>query len=119
MASYARPFQHVHFYEIDDQIRRLSQALPNPTNPYFTYLKGAEKRGANVQVLMGDARQRMALPYKNYDDYDAKKDAQNVPPGGPDNFYHMMVVDAFSSDAIPAHLLTKEAFQMYFKKLTK
>jgi hypothetical protein len=34
-------------------------------------------------------------------------------------FYHMMVVDAFSSDAIPAHLLTKEAFQMYFKRLTQ
>ena len=29
----------------------------------------------------------------------------------------MMVVDAFSSDAIPAHLLTEEAFEMYFKKL--
>ena len=31
----------------------------------------------------------------------------------------MMVVDAFSSDAIPAHLLTKEAFEMYFKHLTQ
>jgi hypothetical protein len=37
--------------------------------------------------------------------------------GGPDNFYHMIVVDAFSSDAIPRHLITKEAIQMYFKKL--
>ena len=39
--------------------------------------------------------------------------------GGPDNFYHMMVVDAFSSDAIPAHLITKEAIEMYFTKLSE
>ena len=33
--------------------------------------------------------------------------------------YHMMVVDAFSSDAIPAHLITREAIEMYFKHLAK
>ena len=33
------------------------------------------------------------------------------------NYYHMMVVDAFSSDAIPVHLLTMESFEMYFKHL--
>jgi hypothetical protein len=127
MASYGRPYQHVHFYEIDNQIRRLS--LPAPTrelgnwelyknakkaagrDPYFNYLEQAIERGASVQVLMGDARLRMALPYQNH--YTDKTDHG----GGPENFYHMMVVDAFSSDAIPAHLLTKQAFEMYFKKL--
>ena len=39
--------------------------------------------------------------------------------GGPEDFYHMMVVDAFSSDAIPVHLITKEAIAMYFKHLRK
>src|SRR5262249_21352923 len=34
-----------------------------------------------------------------------------------EHFYHMMVVDAFSSDAIPAHLITTEAIGMYFEKL--
>jgi hypothetical protein len=130
MASYARPFQHCHFYEIDEQIRKLSlpakddgsaEVLEN-FNPHFTYLKNARLRGAAVQVLMGDARQRMALPYENY--YEAEVAAKEghpfkVPNGGPENFYHMMVVDAFSSDAIPAHLLTKEAFEMYFKHLTQ
>src|SRR5205085_4949286 len=42
-----------------------------------------------------------------------------VPPGGPRNFYHMMVVDAFSSDAIPVHLITKQAILMYFEHLTE
>ena len=37
--------------------------------------------------------------------------------GAPDGFYQIIVVDAFSSNAIPAHLLTKEAMQLYFRKL--
>jgi hypothetical protein len=116
MASYARPYQHCHFYEIDEQIRKLS--LPKPGGRIqFTYLQQALDRGAQVQVLMGDARQRMNLPYANY--YETADTKGAAPNGGPENFYHMMVVDAFSSDAIPAHLLTKEAFQMYFKHLTK
>ena len=62
---------------------------------------------------MGDARLRMALPYKNH--YSDETDHG----GGPESFYHMMVVDAFSSDAIPAHLLTEEAFKMYFDRLSE
>jgi hypothetical protein len=118
MASYGRPFQHVHFYEIDDQIRRLS--IPDNKGrgkTYFTYLEDAKERGSNVQVLMGDARQRMAQPYYNY--HEAEVKPREKPNGGPEKFYHMMVVDAFSSDAIPAHLLTKEAFKMYFDHLTE
>ncbi len=130
MASYGRVYQHVHFYEIDDQIRRLSLLTPTRLcgsyddyveakksvsgrqQTYFTYLESALQRGSSVQVMMGDARLRMALPYKNH--YLDEKERG----GGPEGFYHMMVVDAFSSDAIPAHLLTKQAFQMYFDKLT-
>jgi hypothetical protein len=128
MASYGRPY-HVHFYEIDDKIQRLSlrtdsrnildwaqyEKVPqDPRRPvFFNYLERSIERGCSVQVLMGDARLRMALPYKNH--YTDDKDRG----GGPENFYHMMVVDAFSSDAIPAHLLTEQAFQMYFSKLTE
>jgi hypothetical protein len=126
MASYGRPYQHVHYYEIDNKIRRLS--LPKGRTytydqadtlgagtKWFNYLDGAIRRGSQVQVLMGDARLRMALPYNNY--YQSEND--DVPGGGPLNFYHMMVVDAFSSDAIPAHLITKEAIKMYFDRLTE
>jgi hypothetical protein len=125
MASYGRPYQHVHYYEIDNHIRKLSMPKRDyytyeevdavGGSPYFSYLKGAISRGCEVQVLMGDARLRMALPYKNF--HLSKKD--EVPGGGPTDFYHMMVVDAFSSDAIPAHLITKEAIKMYFDRLSE
>ncbi len=137
MASYGRPYQHVHYYEIDNHVRRLSLPLSKgeyyftsatlPTEMPFTYkdyrenkkprtyfnsLKEAIHRGCEVEVLMGDARLRMDLPYKNFHQ-------DNVISGGPENFYHMMVVDAFSSDAIPVHLITKQALEMYFKHLTE
>ena len=137
MASYARPFQHMHFYEIDDRVRRYS--LPDAPNvePYFAYLSDARKRGAQVEVLMGDARLRMALPWQPQDPNDPTKDLdldklwKDYGPekmkeyhdkvmalrGGPDSFYHLIVVDAFSSDAIPVHLLTRESLKIYLQKL--
>jgi hypothetical protein len=139
MASYGRPYQHVHFYEIDNQILRLSLMKQTAEIHHwfdykeyidtaakradfekhnFNYLERAIERGCTVQVLMGDARLRMALPYKNHYRKDAGKALDLTDPGGgPEKFYHMMVVDAFSSDAIPAHLLTAEAFEMYFGRL--
>lgn len=153
MASYGRPFQHVHYYEIDNQIRKLSlpwaepgdnayftyqlskgadnkrvEPVPADVRPtdyrplpggherlYFTYLQGAINRGSEVHVYMGDARLRMNLPYRSFH----SQDKAPVPPGGPRGFYHMMVVDAFSSDAIPAHLITLEAIEMYFEHLSE
>ncbi len=134
MASYGRPYQHVHYYEIDNQIRKLSLPkksyytyYPQEEKPggkrWFTYLDQAIQRGSDVQVLMGDARLRMALPYGQFAEFirDEPKylATHKEPPGGPEGFYHMMVVDAFSSDAIPAHLITKEAIRMYFKHLSE
>ncbi len=135
MASYARPFQTLHFYEIDSRVRRyslpeeemangdrlesykISKSKTAPEN-YFTYLRNARKRGAAVDILMGDARLRMAQPWipKGMED----KKPWEIPwekRGGPDGFYNLIVVDAFSSDAIPVHLLTKEAVEMYMRKL--
>jgi len=114
MAAYARPFQHCHYYEIDNLILKLSSP---GTRQYFGYVQDAKDRGAEVQVLMGDARLRLG---KKYAPYDEQKELEGTATyGGPDHFYHLMVVDAFSSDAIPMHLLTREAFQTYFKKLTR
>ncbi len=138
MASYGRPYQHVHYYEIDNHVRRMSLPITKKDQYYFTYenlpqeipfthedylradqlrtyfnsLKEAIHRGCEVEVLMGDARLRMNLPYKNMHE-------DHLLGGGPRSFYHMMVVDAFSSDAIPVHLITKEALQMYFEHLTE
>jgi hypothetical protein len=139
MASYARPFQHLHFYEIDDRIRRYS--LPEAGGPrYFEYLHDAGLkrlnpkygRGAAVNVLMGDARLRMAEPWipKEWQEKDAKGNLTGQPKkdyrpwkvpiterGGAEGFYYLIVVDAFSSDAIPVHLLTKEAVEMYMTRM--
>jgi hypothetical protein len=157
MASYARPFQHMHYYEIDKHVLRLSvpgATAPfykgHPHEPLFTYLRDAKERGADLWVMMGDARLRMAQPFSGKDDFsdwttdvankyyshevtvqEYDRDSDKLLPqskknlmvvdgdvgGGPDNFYHMMVVDAFSSDAIPVHLITEEAIKMYFTKL--
>jgi hypothetical protein len=140
MASYARPYQHCHYYEIDNNVKRLSLRTAWPANvdylffrdptdptrwdssqakapPQFTYLRDALARGAHVQVLMGDARLRMNMPYETKKGSGFYADPEFS--GGPERFYHMMVVDAFSSDAIPAHLITKQAIEMYFKHLTE
>jgi hypothetical protein len=66
---------------------------------------------------MGDARLRMAIPWETRDNL-TDKPWENK-GGGPEYFYHLMVVDAFSSDAIPRHLITKEAMEMYFRHLVQ
>jgi hypothetical protein len=109
MASYGRPFQHVHYYEIDEAVRSMS--LPaDGKEPYFYHVKDALKRGSNVQILMGDARQNLAKPWR-------AGEAGKESAGGPDQFYSVIVVDAFSTDAVPLHLLTLESFELLFKKL--
>jgi hypothetical protein len=125
MSSYARPFQHMHFYEIDNHIVRLS--LPKGGGrTWFTYIKGAMERGVNLHIFMGDARLRMALPW-NAEQEEVRGDTprpdgsprREYKGGGPDSFYHMMVVDAFSSDAIPVHLVNQQSIAMYFTKLAE
>jgi hypothetical protein len=90
MASYARPGQRWTFYEIDPAIERLAR---NPR--YFHYLQGCEADA--VDIVLGDARQKL----KN----------------APDHGYQLLVLDAFSSDAVPVHLLSREAFALYRTKL--
>jgi hypothetical protein len=131
MASYARPFQHVTFYEIDERVRRYS-LTPDENRRYFTYLYDAVQRGAKVEMVMGDARLSMNQEVAQDDGiYTWKAGGAMQQSGeGPeksDNFknhakregyYHLIIVDAFTSDAIPVHLLTKEAIDMYMSKLT-
>jgi hypothetical protein len=76
------------FFEIDPAIVATAQ---DPR--YFTYL--ADCRVA--RVVLGDGRLQVA----------------KAPPA----FYRLLVVDAFGSDAIPVHLLTREAIDLYFARL--
>jgi hypothetical protein len=133
MASYGRPFQHVTFYEIDEHIRNFS--LPPPEREvYFTYVQGALKRGCKLEIIMGDARLTMTLENEQQD---ASYTCKSFPIPDPKDlrrpvdvnkstsykhreaYYRAMEVDAFSSDAIPVHLITKEAIEMYMSKLVQ
>jgi len=89
IACYGRPGQHLTFYEIDPAVARIAR---DPR--YFTYLQGCR---AQVDVVLGDARLSLQK--------------------APDEAYDLMVLDAFSSDAIPVHLVTREALHLYLSKL--
>ncbi len=130
MASYGRLFQHVVFYEIDDKIRNFSLP-PDMRRPYFNYLQDALKRGVNLEVIMGDARTSLQEELQLKDDIfphrrqaakswglkesDVSQFSGMFP--GRERYYRVIEVDAFSSDAIPIHLITKEAIKLYFDKL--
>jgi hypothetical protein len=88
LASYASSGQRWTFYEIDPAVERLSRA------GYFTFLRDCADR---CQVVIGDARLSLAA---------ARPEA-----------YGLIVLDAFSSDAIPMHLMTAEAVSLYLSRL--
>jgi hypothetical protein len=103
MASYSRPFQHMTFYEIDDTIK----SFHIREDPFFDYVPDAKKRGAGIEIIMGDARLSMSQEPDQHTGYYHRREG----------YYYAIELDAFSSDAIPIHLISKEAIQMYFTKL--
>ena len=94
VSCYALPGQKLTFYEIDPAVKHLVA----DTDQYFTYVTDARNRGAELDFRMGDARLKI------------KEDT--------DRKYSLLLVDAFSSDSIPIHLLTTEAVQLYFDRMT-
>jgi SAM-dependent methyltransferase len=96
LAAYARPGDRVTFYEIDRLVRDIAF---DPA--YFTYAPDARDRAVTVRLELGDARIRM----------------EAVRRDRPEERYDVILVDAFSSDAIPVHLLTREALRLYFDLL--
>jgi hypothetical protein len=89
MAAYAPAGGQITFYEIDPEIARIAGDAK-----FFTYLRDCR---AHVDVKIGDGRLELAQ--------------------APDGYYGLIVVDAFSSDALPVHLMTREALELYFRKL--
>jgi hypothetical protein len=89
VACYGRPNETWTFYEIDPLIERIAF---NPK--YFSYLRDCPPA---KRIILGDARLSMVQ--------------------APDSSYDYIVLDAFSSDAIPVHLMTREALQLYLRKL--
>lgn len=89
LAAYGEPGQNWLFYEIDPAVEKIAR-----DSRYFTYLSDSR---ANVRVVLGDARLSLV----------------NAPAGA----YDLFVLDAFSSDSIPVHLMTREALTLYREKL--
>jgi protein-L-isoaspartate O-methyltransferase len=87
LAAWGRAGDTFRFYEINDDVARLATST-------FTYLKDSQ---AKTELVMGDARLSM------------EREAGQQ--------YDVIVLDAFSSDAIPVHLLTLEAFDHYKRHL--
>jgi spermidine synthase len=91
LASYAQPQQQWTFYEIDPVIARIAK---DPR--LFTYLRDC--RAETVEIVLGDARLRLRE--------------------APEHAFELIVLDAFSSDSLPVHLLSQEAIGLYRSKLS-
>ena len=90
MAAYAEPGQSWTFFEIDPAVVRIAR-----DERFFSFL--SECQAAECRVVTGDARRQLM--------------------NEPDGRFDLIALDAFSSDAIPVHLLTREAFALYARKL--
>jgi SAM-dependent methyltransferase len=87
LAAYGKTSDYFRFYEINPQVIQIAKT-------YFSYLRDSPAR---IDVALGDARLSL----------------QNEPP----QQFDVLAVDAFSGDAIPVHLLTREAFALYLRHL--
>jgi len=89
LATYGRPGDSFRFYEINPPVIQVAKTE-------FTYLADSK---ATIDVVLGDAR--LSLERE------------------PNQSFDVLVVDAFTSDVVPVHLLTREAFTLYFQHLRK
>ena len=87
MAGWVAPNRRITFFDIDPQI-------PNIARSFFTFLP---RCGASCNIVMGDGRLSIEKT--------------------PDSSFDVLMLDAFNSDSIPAHLVSREAVQIYLKKL--
>ncbi len=91
LVSYRKPGQEWTFYEIDEGVERIAR---DPR--YFRYL---EDSGPDTRIILGDGR--LSLKKRPNGSYDA------------------LIIDAFSSDSIPMHLLTRQALTLYLDRLSE
>src|SRR5262249_25243266 len=89
LAAYGEPGQRWTFYEIDPAIATLAR-----DDRYFTFVRDS---AADVRIVLGDARISIARE--------------------PPRSFDLLILDAFSSDAIPVHLITREALRLYARVL--
>ena len=94
LAGYCKPGSYFRFYEINPLIVEISQK-------HFTFLKNCEDLGGVVDIVDGDARTSL----------------QNEMNTQQLQKFDILVIDAFTDDAIPTHLLTLEAISLFLKHL--
>jgi spermidine synthase len=94
LAAHGQEEDSFHFYEIDPEVIDLAQGKGG----YFTYLADSP---AQISLVEGDARLSLKRELEEGGSLD----------------YDLLVMDAFSSDSVPVHLLTLEAFQLYLEHL--
>jgi hypothetical protein len=88
-AAYGKPGQKMTYFEIDPLVEKIAR-----DERHFTFLRDSK---ADLKVVIGDARLTLGE--------------------APDSSFDLLMLDAFSSDSIPVHLLTREAILMYRTKL--
>ncbi|HXN24098.1 MAG TPA: fused MFS/spermidine synthase [Candidatus Dormibacteraeota bacterium] len=93
LAAYGRKGDSIRFYEINPEVIRLATK-----SAYFTYIRDSP---AKVDVISGDGRISLERELQRGEEHDLD----------------VLAIDAFSGDAIPVHLLTKEAFEIYLQRL--
>jgi hypothetical protein len=104
LAAWAEPGDRITFYEINPECVEIAQTK-------FTYLTESP---AEKEIILGDARIQMEKQIREQPSC-AGEVEQNS--GTTQGLYDVLAIDAFSSDAIPRHLLTAESFQIYRKLL--
>jgi spermidine synthase len=94
LAAYAEAGDALRFYEISPSVLGIAER-------WFSFLADARARGAELATVLGDAR--VALEAE-------------LASGQPGRF-DVLAIDAFTGDAVPVHLLTREAFEVYRRHL--
>ena len=94
LSAYAQDGDYYRFYEIDPTVIQFSSG----NHPYFTFI---ESSPAKTEVVQGDARIRLEEELFRGQSHD----------------FDVLVVDAFSGDSIPVHLLTREAMELYLQRI--
>lgn len=89
-AYYGRKNDSITFYEIDPDVTAIAQS-------YFSFLKDSK---ADVKIVVGDARKALE-----------KEMTQSLPK------FDILIIDAYSGDSVPFHLITKQAFELYRARL--
>ena len=92
LSVYPQSGDRLTFYELDPDVHQMAEK-------HFDYLESARRRGVELDVVIGDARLSL----------------ERQQPQG----FDVLVLDAFASDAVPVHLLTREAFAIYHRHLAE